>query len=1052
MPLQPQNVDVPFEGGLDTNLDRKKVIPGKLLDLENATFDGKSLNLRPGTSYLEDEETMGDIVPDALALATRGTELLRWSTRGVYGQAMATLPQAWNRRAGAAEAAPLTYQLLPLAARALSCESYTAVSVGGVVVTAWTERGQNGRELRASVQDEVTGTRYQDATLLATDTNGFEPWRLQARLVVAGDIAVLVYGVSGPAGAAVSAPVYARALYPTLPTAFQPAVFLFYASQRPARTNPYELDAVSLPNGFATALSRDDGVLVQIYKVSPVISSTGNAVAVPASGGGLSYRSTSLFSNADGSRLYTTYTNPNNGFLELHTFTTTDPFPVPLVHLSTGNLGTVGNTNSARVTAYEEATGVMRAVVDIINNPFQLLAARWNASTGVVTEVFNTALTAAVAWGVSLAGRAARVGGRWVLPVSSPLRTLGTETPGIQPTWFLLDALTGRVLVRALEGACGTPLASTWLVPPVLAAGVDAASFLVPKRIHVEFDIRTGVLVDTTSVGLVRLDASPIPPAQAQRLEEGNTLHVGGAAPALYDGGSWTEDGFNLRPQMVTAASPPPMPLPSGTFYLGDPPGGPGATGLSAGTYSWAACYEWVDAQGRVHQSAPSVPASLTVSSGASVYLTAPVLGLTAKQRVRIVVYRTLADGTVFYRVGTSLQSFIQPTPQDRDVQGFIDLQTDDNISDGAVLAYTGPTGGTSGGELWHHPPPAYTVAVRHDDYLFVLPLDEPNNVAYSLPLEEDAGPAWADELRVRVPTTYGLAVALATLDDKLLVLCERGAWAVVGQGPTRDGRNNGFQKPVYVTGSVGCLSAASVLSSTEGVYYQAPQGYFCLTRGLETVPAGEDVQRYAALPVSRALEVPARRELRWYTTEGTTLLYSQRWQQWAVWTGQTATDAARLGEVVHFADGLRVRYEDPTSNFEGSTQLEATMGTAWVKPSGFQGLERVWKALVLGKSTGDFHLTCAVFYDNREDAPGQVYEKDFTATDAQAWRVRLTLGKQLCNTLRFRWKVRAVLGGPALAPAPGRCDISLSALTLECGVHPRPSKRGVQNFGSGGT
>jgi hypothetical protein len=84
----------------------------------------------------------------------------------------------------------------------------------------------------------------------------------------------------------------------------------------------------------------------------------------------------------------------------------------------------------------------------------------------------------------------------------------------------------------------------------------------------------------------------------------GNNLHTSGGILSMYDGQSVVEHGFNIYPEGVgdnNSLSP--------TGYTSTLVGG----GLSAGQYQFIQTYEWTDAQGQIHRSAPSTPYTVTV-------------------------------------------------------------------------------------------------------------------------------------------------------------------------------------------------------------------------------------------------------------------------------------------------------------------------------------------------------------------------------------------------------------------------------------------------------
>lgn len=1028
MALVPQTVDVPFEGGLDTHTDRKKVIPGKLLELQNAVFDGSSIEIRPGSSYVADGVVTGGSLTEARAVDVVGDELLRWTTGGVYGRAAATA-SPWVLRADATDAKPLTYTVDPIAQRPRSCENFDMATLFGVTVYIWTEGQESGvlsarRVLRATVVDDVTRVRYLDAVELANDANSTDGWRIQCRVIASGGAIHVFYGIGGTLS---SCPLYVRQLQPGNPTSFSGAVQVATMKVRVGPSFPYEFAVVDMtPTASPTAFTTGNvliaygavagGLTLAWFALPPgspptAFSSPAPVTQTPTTGGTAdAYKTVHLEKTADKSRAFLLFCNFTTSKAELHTFRTLDM--LALAHTDLGvSLG------GYRLTSLETSTGVLTAYIEPEGSS-PLLRAVWN-SAGTVT-------TTAGAWarGLRLAGAAFTFSGRRFLPClyQDVYSSVSLDVAGVQPTFFLLDADTGRVVARALTGECGGPLGVTVALPHSTVTA-DFVALLVPRRQRVEFQADSGVAFDVSSVGLARIEVKAGDPCELLRVEENGTLHMGGAAPSYYDGSTWVEDGFHVSPEGVKAA-------------------GSGAGSLSAGTYSWVVCYEWVDAKGRMHRSAPSIPVGFVATAGGRAQLTIPLLHLTRKVGVRLAIYRTTANGTVFYRLSTSVNNYIQPDPGTAvsDTVSRFDGAADSSIIDNEILSYSGPQGGSVGGELWHRPPPAYRVAHRHGDYLFHDMMDDSFQVAYSLPLADGEGPAWPVELRMRMPSKHGPVRALATMDDKLVILTSGGAYVVLGQGPNRAGTDNGYSEPVFVTGSVGCVSAASVVNTPDGLMWQSASGLYLLSRGLEVVKLGSGVDAYAGQTVARALEVPSRGEVRWYTREGTTMVYSTEWRQWSTWTSQPTRDAVLKDGVVHYADGTRIRYEDATSRTEGGATFPMVIGSAWLKWAGMQGLQRVWKAILLGTVGVTVRLKSEVFYDYDDTAPGHTAERVFPGSSVggpPVFQVRQTLGKQLAKALRFRWTLTPEPSAPGDSG-----ELGLTSLTLEFGAHRAPGKR----------
>lgn len=604
---------------------------------------------------------------------------------------------------------------------------------------------------------------------------------------------------------------------------------------------------------------------------------------------------------------------------------------------------------------------------------------------------------------------------------------------GIQPTAFILSVNSRKVVARALASEAA-PLTGPALPRP-LDFGNGSVGVVIPRRGRLLLDVEEGILADLTPSTLAALILREVEPSSISNVVDGDALHLGGACPHYYDGTQFVEDGFHLFPEGITAAA--------------QTTGG----SLTAGTRVWVAVYEWTDAIGRRHQSAPSTPISVTTTgSTGSVAFSIPTPILTRKRGVRIVLYRSETNGLNFHRTTPGAGAYLVPESGAPEFASVVDGVADSSIIDNEAIYSTGPEGGSTGGELVHLPPRGYTTAHRHLDYVLTDSMDDPLSVEVSLPVLYESGTSWNEALRFRVPSGSGRVVAFATVDDALIIKTETADYVVTGYGPNRAGTDNGFSNPRYLTGSLGALDWRSVVRSRDGVFFKATSGIHLLTRSLDTLAVGDAVERYRPLTITGAMDVPHRQEVRFYTAEGTTLVYcyDANTRQWATFTGQPAprgAAACRLGQCPVFSDGTHVLRED-TSGFDdympaaGGTDGQVRpikVGTSWMQWAGIQGLQRIWRAVLLVEAAQGFSMSYQPLYDF-DEAPDSGLSASTTFSAAPAIHVRHHLKRQLCTSLRLVWTLT-----PTVGQNPG--DIILSALSLEFGVERGTARRGQRSI-----
>src|SRR6266498_140705 len=153
-----------------------------------------------------------------------------------------------------------------------------------------------------------------------------------------------------------------------------------------------------------------------------------------------------------------------------------------------------------------------------------------------------------------------------------------------------------------------------------------------------------------------------------------NTLHYTGGLLWMFDGVNVCEHGFHVFPEGITVNSP------GGTF-----------------NYQWVAVYEWMDANGLIHQSSPSTAVAGSFANGLGggnvANITLPTLRLTSKSGsfITIAVYRTLTNGTIFYRTNGNFATIINDTTAD--IILYTDGNSDSSIAANQKLYTTGEPG-----------------------------------------------------------------------------------------------------------------------------------------------------------------------------------------------------------------------------------------------------------------------------------------------------------------------------------------------------------------------
>lgn len=395
-------------------------------------------------------------------------------------------------------------------------------------------------------------------------------------------------------------------------------------------------------------------------------------------------------------------------------------------------------------------------------------------------------------------------------------------------------------LVGNIAPRLASPLVPTVAAP--LQSGVAAHLSAAPSLPNVGSAALIPFLLATTthSVQPAHVFADFANAKTHQAGELGTNAIIASASPSGFDGAQSFELAF------------PAYPVIAGVSLAG------AAGALSAGSYAWIAIYEWTDHTGQVHRSARSVPFVATALANQTATLTITTMGYSAKVKannaaitsnaslnpqagmpgsvyphVGIKVYRTQVGGTVF----NQLSSSDQPSSGNF-VTGLTttvgDAAADTAIVGNALLYGDGSDGTAPGNILDNLCAPAFQAVLVHQNRIFGV--DGPR-IWPSKALTSGEGSGFNEATAFSVDDGPGPVVALASLDDKLILFKGDRLFYMTGLGPADNGTGNDFTPPQRIASDVGAIDWRGVLSTPQGVYFMSPAGRRLLTRDLQVVP-----------------------------------------------------------------------------------------------------------------------------------------------------------------------------------------------------------------------
>lgn len=605
------------------------------------------------------------------------------------------------------------------------------------------------------------------------------------------------------------------------------------------------------------------------------------------------------------------------------------------------------------------ATALLAAVLVVTTtNPNTYLT---NIATGNIATLFYSTYTTSTTLyiakhTVTLAGvaSAATIIRRSVGVASTPfylssgvgyIFSLYTENDtSYQPTYFLLD-FSGNIIARLAQANASILQGGPAPVPVV--DDVVYFSYVLKDFITSINKTNGGVqapggLFSLNGISLAQITINASPQYSS---EIGGSLHLTGGQLWQYDGTTPVEHGFHVYPEGVSLAKS-------------------NSTGTIAnGTYYYICTYEWTDAAGNIHRSAPSLP-KIMVLGGAedTITVTIPTLRLTVKSGVRLVTYRWSLAQPVYYMVS----SISAPTLNDTtvDTVQFVDLLPDSSIL-GNTLLYT------TGGVIENIAAPASSASTLFRNRLFLVDAEDRNTIWFSKTVLAATPVELSDLLTIFVAPTSGAQgstgpiTALSSMDDKLIIFKKDAIYYVTGTGPDATGANNDFSEPVYISGTAGCANQKSIVQTPQGLMFQSDKGIWLLGRDLSTSYIGAPMEAYNGVQVTSALTIPATNQVRFTLENNSTLVYDYYFQQWATFSNLASVSGCLFGDMHTLLNSFgQVLRETPGVYLDNSTPVCISFTTAWLKLTNLQGFQRAYFFYFLGNYASPHKLNISMAYD----------------------------------------------------------------------------------------
>lgn len=509
-----------------------------------------------------------------------------------------------------------------------------------------------------------------------------------------------------------------------------------------------------------------------------------------------------------------------------------------------------------------------------------------------------------------------------------------------EPTYFVVNE-SGTVIAKiAYSNAGGYTSNPNLTKVNTIATGNFQFSYLIKTTLETQ----SGQTFSDIGVNSAFLNFSFSNVFETEEL--GQNLNIAGGVLWAYDGYGPVEQNFHLFPEDIKLTATT------------------GSTGIFANTYSYVSLYEWTDNQGNNHKSGYAAPSTITFNNATSgITANIPTLRLTQKKgtrsNVQITLYRnapTIAP-TIFYKVSSISSPKLNSTTAD-----FVQITDRANDAEiiGNQLLYT------TGGVLPNTGGPSASASTIYKNRVLLIDAQDRNQFFYSKQTGQAIPLEFSEEFTFYVDPRFGELKVLGVMDDKLVLFKANAIFYMVGQGPDSTGANNDFTDAVFITETVGCSNPKSIVYMQDGLMFQSNKGIWLLSRGLDVLYIGADVEAYNSYTVTSAVLVPNTTQVRFTLSNGVALVYDYYYKQWAVFTGVNAVAAVN-------ANGTAYTYLSPagkllqeTSNLytDDGVPYFMQLQTNWLSLAGFQGFQRLYRLFFKGKFLNPHILQVSIAYD----------------------------------------------------------------------------------------
>lgn len=389
--------------------------------------------------------------------------------------------------------------------------------------------------------------------------------------------------------------------------------------------------------------------------------------------------------------------------------------------------------------------------------------------------------------------------------------------------------------------------------------------------------------------------------------------------------------------------------------------------GLGDAIYQYAIVTQWQDANGNIVQGTPFFFTVDHTSSSSGANSTDDIrlstVGLTDKSGVKIVLYRTEGNGSVFYRRAT----------YDNDANlsdGYISSGAggiDDDKSDTSLINDASDILYTNGGVLENVAPPAAERVAVFKDRLFLTKMHDKSKIWYSHAVEDGFPIRTSDSLTMNVDYRGQQVEGLGVVDDKLIAFLQNRYYYTYGDGPNTTGFGGTFAPFELASNDTGVLEGKSIVETPDGLMYRSPKGIYLIDGSLGSNYIGAQVEdNVAGQTITSAIVVPEKNRVRFTTESGDMLEYDYFFRKWYTQPGLDAYDAVFLDNDYYLLrnTGGKVFKEDGSVFADDGDDYTMKIETGWISMASLVGFQRIYSLFFVGERKDTCSFKVSVAYD----------------------------------------------------------------------------------------